>query len=91
MADGPDQNNVGVAGRCGEAGVSAHLRLGRLLQKRCGRVLPAALAAIAPAVHLQDVHAVGEAVQQRPMSRSGPNTSVHSAASRALMRLDTFG
>ena len=53
---------MGTGGSRRGRGLSA----GQLHGRRCGGVLPAALEAVALAVHLQDVHVVGEAVQQRP-------------------------
>ena len=50
----------------GEAGVGADLRLDRWVLIRSGGVLPAALEVVAVAVHLYDVHVVGETVQQCP-------------------------
>jgi len=45
----------------------------------------ALLEAVALAVHLQDVHVVGEPVSSAPVSRSEPSTSVHSANGRLLV------
>ena len=48
-------------------------------------VPPAALETVALAVHLQDVHVVGETVQHAPVSRSEPKTSVHSSKGRLVV------
>jgi hypothetical protein len=50
-----------------------------------GSFAAALLEAVAVAVHLQDVDVVGEAVEQAPVSRSEPRTSVHSWKGRLLV------
>ena len=48
-------------------------------------VLPAALEAVALAIHLQDVDMVGEPVQQRSRQPVLANTSVHSLKGRLIV------
>jgi hypothetical protein len=42
---------------------------------------------IAVAVHFEDVDVVGQSVEQRTVSRSDPNTPVHSSNGRLLVTM----
>ena len=48
---------------------------------------PAALEAVALAVHLQDVHVVGGRSSRAPVRRSEPKTSVHSSKGRLAVTM----
>ena len=75
--------------RFAETGVGGTLSVGGFVQRRWGSTRPAALEAIASAVHLDDVDVVGEAVQQATVSCSGPKTWVHSPKDRLVVtRMD---
>ena len=53
----------------------------------CCSVLPAALEAVAFAVHLQDVDVVGGRSSNPPVSRSEPKISVHSSKDRLVLTM----
>ncbi len=55
---------TGLTGEPRGAGVGGVLRFGRLVLLPRGGVLPTALQTVAVAVHLEDMHVVGETVQQ---------------------------
>ena len=67
MPNDPDLRDVGVARCCSRAGFASDLRFGWWILVRRGGVLPAALDALAVAVHLDDVDVVGEAFRPKDL------------------------